>query len=77
VSLELEEVMNLSDRILVMYNGELVGSFNPKEVTAPELGLYMAGARKMRLDENGNPIVKLVPPKVLKVVRGGTENGQN
>ena len=77
VSLELEEVMNLSDRILVMYNGELVGSFNPKEVTAPELGLYMAGARKMRLDENGNPIEKLVPPKVLKVVRGGTENGQN
>ena len=77
VSLELEEVMNLSDRILVMYNGELVGSFNPKEVTTPELGLYMAGARKMRLDENGNPIGKLVPPKVLKVVRGGTENGQN
>ena len=77
VSLELEEVMNLSDRILVMYNGELVGSFNPKEVTAPELGLYMAGARKMRLDENGNPIEKLIPPKVLKVVRGGTENGQN
>jgi len=77
VSLELEEVMNLSDRILVMYNGELVGSFNPKKVTTPELGLYMAGARKMRLDENGNPIEKLVPPKVLKVVRGGTENGQN
>ena len=46
VSLELDEVMNLSDRILVMYEGEIVGEFNPKDVTVEELGLYMAGARK-------------------------------
>lgn len=46
VSLELDEVMNLSDRILVMYEGEIVGEFKPDEVTVQELGLYMAGAKK-------------------------------
>ncbi len=46
VSLELDEVMNLSDRILVIYEGELVAELNPKEVTIQELGLYMAGSKK-------------------------------
>ena len=46
VSLELDEVMDLSDRILVMYEGEIVGEFNPKEVTVQELGLFMAGAKR-------------------------------
>ncbi|MHC1787529.1 MAG: ABC transporter ATP-binding protein [Christensenellales bacterium] len=46
VSLELDEVMNVSDRILVMYEGEIVGEFDPKVVSVQELGLYMAGARK-------------------------------
>ena len=46
VSLELDEVMNLADRILVMYNGEIVGQFNPKETTPEELGLYMSGAKR-------------------------------
>ena len=48
VSLELDEVMNLSDRILVMYEGELVGEFDPKKTTVEELGLYMAGAKKQK-----------------------------
>ena len=48
VSLELDEVMNLSDRILVMYEGEIVGEFDPKNVTVEELGLYMAGARRQK-----------------------------
>ena len=47
VSLELDEVMNLSDRILVVYEGEIVGEFDPKKVTVQELGLYMAGAKRM------------------------------
>lgn len=47
VSLELDEVMSLSDRILVMYEGEIVGEFDPKNVTVEELGLYMAGAKRM------------------------------
>ena len=46
VSLELEEVMSVPDRILVMYEGELVGELDPKSTTVEELGLYMAGARK-------------------------------
>ncbi len=46
VSLELDEVMNVSDRILVMYEGEIVGQLYPDKTTVEELGLYMAGAKK-------------------------------
>ena len=46
VSLELDEVMTVSDRILVMYEGEIVGELDPKKTTVEELGLYMAGAKK-------------------------------
>ena len=46
VSLELDEVMSLSDRILVMYEGEIVGEFDPKQITVQELGLYLAGAKR-------------------------------
>ncbi|MBO5245675.1 MAG: ABC transporter ATP-binding protein [Eubacterium sp.] len=46
VSLELDEVMDVSDRILVMYEGELVGQLDPKQITVEELGLYMAGAKR-------------------------------
>jgi simple sugar transport system ATP-binding protein len=46
VSLELDEVMALSDRILVMYEGEIVGELDPKTTTVEELGLYMAGAKR-------------------------------
>lgn len=44
VSLELDEVMNVSDRILVIYEGELVADLKPAEVTVQDLGLYMAGS---------------------------------
>lgn len=46
VSLELDEVMNVADRILVMYEGEIVGQLYPEKTTVEELGLYMAGAKK-------------------------------
>ena len=46
VSLELDEVMTVSDRILVMYEGEIVGELDPKTSTVEELGLYMAGAKR-------------------------------
>ncbi|MEI0477792.1 ABC transporter ATP-binding protein [Brachyspira pulli] len=46
VSLELDEVMNLSDRILVMYEGEIVANVYPKDLTINELGLYMAGSKR-------------------------------
>ncbi|MDR0839841.1 MAG: ABC transporter ATP-binding protein [Christensenellaceae bacterium] len=51
VSLELDEVMNVSDRILVMYEGSIVGEFNPKTTTVGELGLYMAGAKRQNTAE--------------------------
>ncbi len=46
MSFELDEVMNVSDRILVMFEGEIVGELNPKETTIQELGLYMSGAKR-------------------------------
>ena len=46
VSLELDEVMSLSDRILAIYEGEIVGELDPKTTTAEEMGLYMAGAKR-------------------------------
>ena len=45
ISLEMDEVMSLSDRILVMFEGELVGELDPKTTTPEELGLYMSGAK--------------------------------
>ena len=46
VTYELDQVLTLSDRILVMYEGEIVGEFLPNEVTKEKLGLYMSGAKK-------------------------------
>ena len=50
VSLELDQVLSLSDRILVMYEGEIVGEFKPSEVTKEKLGLYMSGAKKDKVN---------------------------
>ena len=59
ISLELEEVMNVPDRILVMYEGEIVGELDPKKTTVEELGLYMAGAkRNVGIDANTSEIEK-------------------
>ncbi len=52
MSLELDEVMEVSDRILVMYEGEIVGELDPKEITVQELGLYMSGAKRNTEKEN-------------------------
>lgn len=46
VSLELDEVMNVSDRILVMYEGEIVADLRPEDITVEELGLYMSGSKR-------------------------------
>jgi simple sugar transport system ATP-binding protein len=52
VSLELDEVMDVSDRILVMYEGEIVGELDPKVISVQELGLYMSGAKRNVVKEN-------------------------
>lgn len=46
VSLELDEILSLSDRIAVMYGGEIVAAFDSQEVTEEEIGLYMLGVKK-------------------------------
>jgi simple sugar transport system ATP-binding protein len=46
VSLELEEIMNVSDRIAVINNGELIGIVNARDTDENELGLMMAGIRR-------------------------------
>ncbi len=45
VSAELEEVLSLSDRVLVMYQGKIVGEVDPKKVSQEEIGLMMTGGR--------------------------------
>ncbi len=49
VSLELEEILSLSDRILVMYEGEIVGEF-PPTATEQELGIAMTGGGRRHQD---------------------------
>ncbi|MCK9443206.1 MAG: ABC transporter ATP-binding protein [Tissierellaceae bacterium] len=51
VSLELDEVINVPDRILVIYEGEIVGELDPKKTTPEELGLYMSGAKRDMIKE--------------------------
>ena len=46
VSLEMDEVLDVSDRILVMYEGEIVGELDPRTTNENEMGLYMAGAKR-------------------------------
>lgn len=46
ISLELEEVLNVADRILVMFEGRIVAELDPKKTNAAELGMYMAGGGK-------------------------------
>ena len=46
ISADLDEIYALSDRIVVMYEGEIVGEFHPDEIGREELGLYMTGAKK-------------------------------
>ncbi|MCS7202068.1 MAG: ABC transporter ATP-binding protein [Dictyoglomus sp.] len=51
VSADLDEILNLSDRILVMYNGKIVGSFYNKDIDEKELGYYMMGIKKQDLEK--------------------------
>lgn len=45
VSAELEEVLSLADRVLVMYQGRIVGTVDPQQVQQEEIGLLMTGGR--------------------------------
>jgi len=47
ISADLEEILSISDRIAVMYEGEIVGILDPEEATEERLGLMMTGGRKI------------------------------
>ena len=44
LSFELEEIMNLSDRIAVIFEGHIIATVDPQDTTEQELGLLMAGS---------------------------------
>ncbi|WP_458415289.1 ABC transporter ATP-binding protein [Schinkia sp. CFF1] len=46
ISFELEEIMNVSDRIAVIYDGKIIATVDPKQTTEQELGLLMAGSKR-------------------------------
>ena len=50
-SLELDEVLNLADRIYVIYDGELVAHFVNENVKPEDLGLYMTGSKRMSMED--------------------------
>ncbi len=54
VSFELDEIMNVSDRIAVMYEGEVVAIVDPKETTEQELGLLMAGSNRKKAGDTNH-----------------------
>lgn len=53
LSYELDEVMNVSDRIAVMYDGYIIDTLDPKQTTEQELGLLMAGQAKQKRSKQG------------------------
>jgi general nucleoside transport system ATP-binding protein len=53
ISFELDEILKLSDRIIVMYEGRVVGEVRPEETNDQELGLMMAGSGKGAASEHG------------------------
>ncbi len=46
VSADIDEILSLSDRICVLYEGEIVGSFTNEDIDEIELGLYMTGSKR-------------------------------
>lgn len=54
ISFELDEVMNVSDRIAVIYDGQIVDTLNANETTEQELGLLMAGQTKTKAARKGD-----------------------
>jgi len=57
VSADLNEVMDLSDRIIVLFDGEIAGYFpNARTVTDQQLGMYMLGASHQTEEEIGGAL---------------------
>ena len=75
ISLELEEVQTLADRILVMYEGRIVKEFAVGEATDEEIGLYMTGGGSAKLDDAAEPQEDGVTPEVRPDEGTGGDDG--
>ncbi|MFA9557542.1 ABC transporter ATP-binding protein [Evansella sp. AB-rgal1] len=53
ISLELDEVLNVSDRIAVIYEGQIIDIVDPKTTSEQELGLLMAGGKREKVGDQG------------------------
>jgi len=49
ISFELDEILNLSDKIAVMFDGKIVAQVKPEETNEQELGLLMAGSESQKV----------------------------
>ncbi|WP_312095096.1 ABC transporter ATP-binding protein [Niallia sp.] len=49
ISFELDEILNVSDRIAVIFDGEIIATVDPKTTTEQELGLLMAGSKAKKV----------------------------
>ncbi|WP_305971259.1 MULTISPECIES: ABC transporter ATP-binding protein [unclassified Mameliella] len=58
VSVELDEILSLSDRVAVMFDGQIMGERLPSETNQTELGLLMAGVTEM--PDKDKPLIKVV-----------------
>ena len=55
ISADLDELIGLSDKLLVIFRGEIVAELDPSEVTPRELGSYMTGAARPTADSETQP----------------------
>jgi len=55
VSVELDEIMSLSDRIGVLYRGEIIGELDAAEATEEQVGILMAGGSLESLEKKSSP----------------------
>lgn len=54
ISFELDEIMNVSDKIAVIFEGSIIAIVDPKETTEQELGLLMAGSTQQEVGKEAN-----------------------
>jgi simple sugar transport system ATP-binding protein len=54
ISDDLDEIFNLSDRVIVIFEGAIIGQVDPAEANYEEIGLLMAGISKRNLGEGGS-----------------------
>ena len=75
VSVELEEILSLADRVLVMFDGQIMGERLPSETDETELGLLMAGVTQRAAlgDSDKDRELKALRSKVAELEAGGTQ----